>query len=170
MRNTIKTLFFLSAFSPTLIALMIVRWLDYGFDNYCLILLGLFFFGALLFIGIYKAIERKSETINFIVKKVESQDYIIVTFLFAYSMPVIMRSIGIDFNVLFVCVSILSVILWFISSIPTHPLMFLFKYRFYKVESNNSMVYMLISKRVIRTPESIKKVKVISSSMLIEVD
>ena len=170
MRNTIKTLFFLSAFSPVLISLMIVRWVDKGFDNYCSILLVSFLFGAVLFVAIYKSIEMKSETINFIVKKVESQDYMIIPFLFAYFMPVIIRSIGIDFNILFMCVFTLSVLLWFISSIPAHPLMFLFKYRFYKIESNNSMVYILISKRIIRYPESVKKVKVISNSMLLEVE
>ena len=62
-----------------------------------------------------------------------------------------------------------ALVLWFSSSIPTSPLLRLFGYRFYKIESGNGVVFTLITQREVIDPSKVKAVKKISSSMLIEV-
>jgi hypothetical protein len=57
---------------------------------------------------------------------------------------------------------------WVVSNIPSHPVLYLAKFRFYKIESESGMVYTLITRREIRSPKNITVVKQISNSMLME--
>lgn len=113
-------------------------------------------------------IKKESETINFKAKKVESADYLLLVFIGSYIAPIIMKVAEIDFGVTYLIVGILFIVAWLISHIPSHPILYIAKFRFYKIESDNGMVYTLITRREIRNPKSIKSVKQISSSMLME--
>lgn len=113
-------------------------------------------------------IKKESETINFKAKKVESADYLLLVFIGSYTAPIIMKVAEIDFGVTSLIVGILFIVAWLISHIPSHPILYIAKFRFYKIESDNGMVYTLITRREIRNPKSIKSVKQISSSMLME--
>lgn len=101
-------------------------------------------------------------------KKIESTDYFLIVFLAAYFAPIIMRMVEINFDVILIVLGLLMAVLWVMPYIPSHPLMYLFKYKFYKVESDNGVVYTLISKRNIRDPKTIKEVILISNHMIME--
>lgn len=168
MRNWLKSLLFLSAFSPTLLALAGVRYYSVGVDTVFYQLTFISIIGMILPFLILALVREQAETINFKAKKVESADYLLLVFLGSYMAPIIMKVAEINFEITALIVGILCVAVWFISYIPTHPLLYLGKFRFYKVESNSGMVYILMAKRVIRSPQSIKEVKQISNSMLME--
>ncbi|NOJ09384.1 hypothetical protein [Vibrio splendidus] len=168
MRNSLKTAFFLSSFSPTLLALAVVRYLISGDDFLFYQLISIFLLGVILFCLIFKLVIDQGEIINFNAKKVESTDYFLLVFLAAYSAPIVMRMVELNFRVISIILSLLMVTLWVLPYIPSHPLMYLFKYRFYKIESDSGVVYTLISKRNIRDPKTVKQVIAISDSMLME--
>ncbi|MGI3031252.1 hypothetical protein ACRTES_01075 [Vibrio diabolicus] len=168
MRNSLKTVFFLSSFSPTLLALAAVRYFISGADLLFYQLISVFSLGLILFILIFNLVINKGEKINFKAKKVESTDYFLLVFLAAYTAPIIMRMVELNFKIISIILGLLMVTLWVIPYIPSHPLMYLLKYKFYKVESDNGVVYTLISKRNIRDPKTIKEVISISDSMLME--
>lgn len=168
MRNTLKTILFLSSFSPTLLALAMVRYFISGPDLLFYQLVGVFVLGLVLFALIFKLIIKQGEVVNFSAKKVESTDYFLVVFLAAYTAPIIMRMVEINFGVISIVLGLLMATLWIMPYIPSHPLMYLFKYRFYKIESDNGVVYTLISKRNIRDPKTITEVKLISNNMIME--
>jgi hypothetical protein len=168
MRNSLKTILFLSSFSPTLLALATVRYFVSGADMLFYQLVSIFIMGLMLFALIFKLIIKQGETINFKAKKVESTDYFLVIFLAAYTAPIIMRMVELNFEIISIVVGLLMASLWVMPYIPSHPLMYLLKYRFYKIESDNGVVYILISKRNIRDPKTIKEVKLISNNMLME--
>lgn len=168
MRNSLKTVFFLSSFSPTLLALAAVRYFISGSDLLFYQLVSVFALGLMLFILIFKLVINKGEKINFKAKKVESTDYFLLVFLAAYTAPIIMRMVELNFKIISIILGLLMVTLWVMPYIPSHPLMYLLKYKFYKVESDNGVVYTLISKRNIRDPKTIKEVISISDSMLME--
>ncbi|EJX1247435.1 TPA: hypothetical protein ACX3E3_005357 [Vibrio parahaemolyticus] len=168
MRNSLKTVFFLSSFSPTLLALAAVRYFISGADLLFYQLVSVFALGLMLFILIFKLVINKGEKINFKAKKVESTDYFLLVFLAAYTAPIIMRMVELNFKIISIILGLLMVTLWVMPYIPSHPLMYLLKYKFYKVESDNGVVYTLISKRNIRDPKTIKEVISISDSMLME--
>ncbi len=168
MRNWIKTILFVSAFSPTLLALAGVRYFSTGIDMIFYQLVAISLLGITLPFLILAWIKKESETINFTAKKVESADYLLLVFIGSYTAPIIMKVAEIDFVVTSLIVGILFIVAWLISHIPSHPILYIAKFRFYKIESNSGMVYTLITRREIRNPKSIKSVKQISSSMLME--
>ncbi|KJR17844.1 hypothetical protein UF29_18645 [Vibrio parahaemolyticus] len=168
MRNSLKTIFFLSSFSPTLLALAIVRYFISGDDLLFYKLISVFVLGLVLFCLIFQLVMTQGEKISFKAKKVESTDYFLLVFLAAYTAPIVMRMVELNFRVISIILGLLMVTLWILPYIPSHPLMYLLKYRFYKVESDSGVVYTLISKRNIRDPKSIKQVIAISDSMLME--
>ena len=168
MRNWLKSILFISAFSPTLLALAGVRYFSAGLDTVFYQLVAVSLAGMTLPFMILALIRQQSETINFKAKKVESADYLLLVFIGSYIAPIIMKVAEINFEVTALIIGILFLVAWVISYIPTHPILYIAKFRFYKVESDSGMVYTLMARRIIRSPKSIKKVKQISNSMIME--
>ena len=168
LKNWLKTILFVSAFSPTLLALAGVRYFSSGLDTIFYQLVAVSIIGMFLPFFILAWVTNESEGINFTAKKVESADYFLLVFLASYTAPVVMKVAEINFAITSIIVALIFVAAWLISNIPSHPILYIAKFRFYKVESNNGMVYILIARRQIRDPKSIKLVKQISSGMLME--
>lgn len=168
MRNSLKTILFLSSFSPTLLALASVRYYTAGVDLVFCQLVIIFILGVFVFTLIFKAIKTQGEVITLKVKKVESTDYFLFVFIAAYTAPIIMRMVEVKFEIISLILALMLVVLWVMPYIPSHPLMYMFKYRFYKIELDNGVVYTLISKKNIRDPKNITSVRLISDSMLME--
>lgn len=169
MRNWLKTVLFLSAFSPVLISLSYVRFIKDGISDYVISIFVVGCIGSLLPIMILSLAVKNAEQFTFEAKKVEANDFMLLAFIGSYLFPIIAKASDLTLSVTVFLVVGIAVILWSIGSIPAHPILRLIQFRFYKVESNTGMVYTLISKREIRDPRSIKCVKQISSSMLMEV-
>lgn len=113
-------------------------------------------------------VKGQTESLNFTAKKVESADYYLFVFLGSYASPIIMKIAEIDFGLMLLTVGVIFLVAWVVSNIPSHPVLYLAKYRFYKIESESGMVYTLITRREIRSPKNITVVKQISNSMLME--
>lgn len=168
MKNWLKTTLFVSAFSPTLFALAGVRYFSTGIDTILYQLLIIASIGLFLPFLILACVRRKTENINFTAKKIESADYFLFAFLGSYTAPVIMKMAEIDFVIMTAIIGIIFIATWIVSYIPSHPILYIAKFRFYKVESNSGVVYILITRREIRDPKTIKTVKKISNGMLME--
>jgi len=168
MRDWLRTLLFLSAFSPVLLTLAYVRYDMHGFGTEVIQLLVIGILGTIIPLLIMRMVVTSSESLAFEAKKVESNDFALVMFVVSYFVPILVRASNFDWINTMIFTAVIILILWFISSIPAHPLLRFTKFRFYKIESCSGMVYTLISKREIRDPREIKFVKQISSSMLME--
>jgi hypothetical protein len=168
LRNWLKTILFVSAFSPTLLVLAGVRY-DAGIMDallYQLIVISLI--GITLPFLILSWVKGQTESLNFTAKKVDSADYYLLVFLGSYASPIIMKIAEVDFGLMLLIVVVIFLVAWFVSNIPSHPVLYLAKFRFYKIESESGMVYTLITRREIRSPKNITVVKQISNSMLME--
>ncbi|MCU7976440.1 hypothetical protein L5M43_14455 [Shewanella sp. SW36] len=169
MRNCLKTVLFVSAFSPTLLVLAGVRFYTIGSVDLLTVqlsvisLLGM----TLPFLILYLA-KKEAQRENFIAKKVESADYFLLVFLASYAAPVVMKMAEINFVIASMVILLIFIVAWYISNIPSHPILYLLKFRFYKVESSDGMVYMLITQRVIRSPKDIRQVIKLSDGMIME--
>jgi len=168
MRNWLRTLLFVSAFSPALITMAYVRYDIYGCrtDVFQLIIIGLL--GSIIPVAVMKLVKDQGESFHIQVKKVESSDFMLLAFVGSYLLPLILKGAEISVNAIAVVLTITGVLLWLISSLPAHPLLRALKFKFYKLESSTGMVYTLISKRKIIDPKEIKSVKKISETMLME--
>ena len=169
MRNWLKTLLFVSSFSPTLLVLAGVRYYSIGtLDSLVVQLTIISIIGIFLPFMILALVKRESQREIFSAKKVESADYYLLVFLVSYASPVVMKIAEINFFVAIFTVILIFIVAWFVSNIPSHPILYLFKFRFYKVESGDGMVYTLITRRIIRSPRDVTQVMRLSSTMLME--
>jgi hypothetical protein len=168
LRNWLKTILFVSAFSPTLLVLAGVRYYSGMVDALLYQLIVISLIGITLPFLILSWVKGQTESLNFTAKKVESADYYLFVFLGSYASPIIMKIAEIDFGLMLLTVGVIFLVAWVVSNIPSHPVLYLAKYRFYKIESESGMVYTLITRREIRSPKNITVVKQISNSMLME--
>jgi hypothetical protein len=168
MRNWLRAFLFVSAFSPALITMAYVRYDLFGWrtDVFQLIVIGLL--GSLLPIAVIKLVKNQGESFNIKVKKIESSDFMLLAFVASYLLPLILKGADISVNAIAVVLVITGILLWLISSLPSHPLLRLLKFKFYKLESSTGMVYTLISRREIRDPKEVRSVKKLSETMLME--
>ncbi|MES2353126.1 MAG: hypothetical protein V4568_01790 [Pseudomonadota bacterium] len=168
MRNWLRTLLFISAFSPALITMAYVRYEIYGWRTDVLQLLIIGFLGSMIPIAIIKLVKDQGESFHIQAKKIESSDFMLLAFVGSYLLPLILRGAEISVNAIAGVLAITGGLLWLMSSLPAHPLLRVLKFKFYKLESSTGMVYTLISKREIRDPTEVKYVKKLSETMLIE--
>lgn len=169
MRNWLKTVLFVSAFSPALLVVAAVRVYSIGsFDVLSIQLTIVSLIGTILPLLILYLVGKEAQKENFSAKKVESADYFLLVFLASYAAPVVMKMAEISFFTASIVVAVIFVVAWFVSNIPSHPMLYLVKFRFYKVESSEGVVYMLITRRTIRSPKDIKKITKISDGMIME--
>lgn len=169
MRNWLKTILFVSAFSPTLLVLAGVRFYSLGaVDELTIQLAVVSLLGIILPLLILNLVKKEAQKENFTAKKVESADYFLLVFLVSYAAPVVMKMIEINFFTALIVVVLIFVVSWFVSNIPSHPMLYLVKFKFYKVESSDGMVYIFIARRTIRSPKDIKQVMKLSDGMIME--
>lgn len=169
MRNWLKTLLFASAFSPALLTLAYARYDAQGWDALVMQFLIVGAIGCAIPPLIVLMLARMGESIPFQAKKIESNDFMLLAFVGSYLVPLISRASEMKFGYAVIVTIVLVAILWTTSDIPSHPLIRLLRFRFYKVESSSGAVYVLLSKRAIHDPKSIVAVKKISESMMMEV-
>ena len=168
MRSWIRTLLFVSAFSPILLVLACVRYDIHGFQSDVFTLLVIGVLGICIPLLILKMVSKSTEVTSFEARKMKSIDFMLLAFIGSYLFPLVARASELSPFMTIILVLFIFLALWLINSIPPNPILRLFKYRFYEVESSVGVVYTLISKRDILDPKQIKMVKKISSSMLME--
>ncbi|MGY4234991.1 hypothetical protein ACVIIW_003938 [Bradyrhizobium sp. USDA 4449] len=169
MRNTLKTVLFVAAFSPALISVGFARLFAGGalWDAVYYVFAG--FVGSLLVVYILSALKWKSEEFPFSAKKIESNDVLLLGVVVTYIFPFLARATEITVSAILLIGLVVWVIFWLTDATIPSPLMRLVGYRFYKAEAANGMVYTLITRREIFDPQQVRAVKRISGSMLLEV-
>lgn len=166
MNAVIRTLFFLSAIAPAIVLSAAAQIYKHGGSTQAY---GWIASGALACMFpflVIRAAAVQIEVITFSAKKVESQDWLLVVFVVSYFIPLI-SSLQ-DLEVLALIVGIGAVLLATLDAIPCHPVLHVFRYRFYKVEGANGMIYTLISRRKLLSAADIKSVRQLSAQLLLE--
>ncbi|ATJ91010.1 hypothetical protein CIW82_10235 [Acetobacter tropicalis] len=168
MRNWLKTVLFLSAFSPALLSIAIARCWTGGLTVVVGFYVVLGILGSLLAMLVMRILRQKGEVINFTAKKIKSNDALMLGVVSTYFLPFIGKAADITPSIVLALLLLVAIILSLQSAIPPHPLLRLLRYRFYEVESASGVVYTLITRRDLHDPKQISAVRVISSSMLVE--
>lgn len=170
MRDWLRTVLFVSAFSPALITMAYVRYDVYGFrtDVLQLSLIGLI--GSTIPMSIMTLVRSQGESFSIQAKKIESSDFMLLAFIMSYILPLILKGADVSVNTIALILAIAAVVLWLTSSLPAHPLLRAMNFKFYKIESSSGVVYTLVSKRSILDPRDICFVKRISQNMVVEDD
>lgn len=92
LRNWLKTVLFVSSYSPALLVLGGVRWYSIGeIDTLVVQLVIISILGVVLPLLILALLRAEAESINFKAKKVESTDYFLLVFVASYLAPIAMK-------------------------------------------------------------------------------
>ena len=169
MRNWLKTLLFLSAFSPALLSLALARYWQNGLSPDVVYYAAAGICGASSTVGVIAAVKKYGEIITFTARKIESSDAMMVSVVGTYFIPFLGKASNITVAEVLCLIVAYAVILWVSSSIVPHPLLRILSFRFYKIEAANGVVFTLITQRELTDPKNVRAVKRISGSMLMEV-
>lgn len=166
MNGVIRTIFFLSAFAPAVLVSAVLQFWEIGGTFDVLVWIAASSLACLLPLLVVKAASRMSEQLPFSAKKVESQDWLLVVFVVTYFLPLITKVQDLQ---VFVWIFVLAaVVLATLDTIPCHPVLHVMRYRFYKVEGANGVVYTLIARRRLLSAADIKMVRQLSPQLLME--
>lgn len=146
MRDWLRTVLFMSAFSPSLIMLAYVRYDVHGWrtDVFQIGIIGLI--GSAIPFAIMMLIKTQGETFQLKVKKIESNDFMLLAFIGSYLMPLVLKGTDVSVNTIALILTLTGIVLWLTTSVPAHPLMRAMRFKFYKIESSYGVVYTLVSK------------------------
>jgi len=126
--------------------------------------------GSIIPLAIVKLVKLHGEAFQVQAKKIESNDFMLLAFVGSYLLPLVLKGADVSVNAIAAILVAAGVVLWLMTSLPAHPLLRAMRFRFYKFESSNGVVYTLISKRDILDPRDIRRVRRISNNMLMEDD
>ncbi len=169
MRNGLKTLLFVGAFSPALITLGAARLIADGVSVGAFAYMAAGTLGSSSAFYILSLLKRQGEVFPFRAKKVESNDALLLGVAVTYILPFFVRAPDITIGIVAAIIACGWILFWFTDTTAPIPLLRLTGLRFYKVEAANGMVYTLITDREIKDPANVRAVKKISGSMLLEV-
>lgn len=166
MSTIIRTLFFLSALAPAVVLSAAAQlYKESGSTE----VYGWITAGALACVFpflVIRAAATQNAVIAFSAKKIDSQDWLLVVFVVSYFIPVITKLE--DLQMLAMISVVAAMLLATLEAIPCHPMLHVLRYRFYKVEGANGMVYTLISRRRLLSAADIKSVRQLSPQLLLE--
>jgi len=169
MRNVLKAVLFVGAFSPALISVGVARFFSGSpfWDAIYYVIAG--FIGSLTVVYILSALKWKGEAFPFTARKIESNDVLLLGVVITYILPLVLRASDITIAVI-VLLGVVALFIFLFTDAPVpSPLLRVIGYRFYKAEAENGMVYTLITRREIIDPRDVKVVKRISGAMLLEI-
>lgn len=166
MNTFLRTILFASSLAPALLFSAVAQlWAtDSDFESYCWIVASAL--TCLLPLLIIIEARRRTESMPFKAKKVESQDWLLVVFIVSYFIPIATKVTNVQtLACVFVIAAVLAATL---EAIPTHPILHAFRYRFYKVEGENGIVYTMITRKPMLKAADIKSVRQLSSQLLMD--
>ena len=165
----IRLLLALTAIAPLSISMAYIyaakhQNLQFAFIATCLCLL----LGAVALQVIEKS-QRKLERLPVTIKKAKSADKEVIGFFIAYALPLVFRGQSSpDLGAWLVAACMLFFVLWSTHSLQVNPVLGLFGYHFYEVETADGITYLLISKRRIGNALTIKHVVQLSEYGILE--
>lgn len=165
----IRILLALTAIAPISISLAYIY--AQKDQNYQLAIIAAFFcllLGSLALWIIDKS-QQRLEKIPIVIKKAKSADKEVIGFFVAYALPLVFRGqSSLDLGAWAIAAFMLFFVLWSTHSIQVNPVLGLFGYHFYEVETSDGITYLLISKRRIGNVLTIKNVVQLSEYGILE--
>ena len=113
--------------------------------------------------------QARLERLPISIKKAKSADKEVIGFFVAYALPLVFRGqASPDFGAWILAAGMLLFVLWSTHSLQVNPVLGLFGYHFYEVETADGITYLLISKRRIGNALTIKFVVQLSEYGILE--
>jgi hypothetical protein len=167
--RVVRVLFALTAVAPLSISLAYVfaakehnyRWAAIAFFA-CLLL------GAIS-LWIVEQARAKLEALPIVIKKVKSADKEVIGFFVAYALPLLFRGeINADAGAWGLAAFLLLFVLWSTHAIQVNPVLGMFGFHFYEVETSDAITFLLITRRKINNAMAVGKIVQLSEYGILE--
>jgi hypothetical protein len=110
-------------------------------------------------IWIIETAGRRLERLPITIKKAKSADKEVIGFFVAYALPLVFRGSGApDVGAWIVASTMLLFVLWSTHALQVNPVLGLFSFHFYEVETDGGVTYLLITRRSISNVLSVVRV------------
>jgi hypothetical protein len=120
-------------------------------------------------IWIIQTAQTSLEQLPVVIKKAKSADKEVIGFFVAYALPLVFRGQSApDLGAWVVAGSMLLFVLWSTHSLQVNPVLGMFGYHFYEVETSDGITYLLITRRKISNVLSLGQVVQLSEYGILE--
>jgi hypothetical protein len=167
----IRVLFALTAVAPLSVSLAYVFAVKgQNFQWAAIAVLLCLLLGALS-LSIVRQAREKLEALPIVVKKAKSADKEVIGFFVAYALPLLFKGDAApDFGAWGLAALLLLFVLWSTHAIQVNPVLGLFGYHFYEVETSDAITFLLITRRKINHALAVKQVVQLSEYGILDAE
>ena len=169
LSRLLKTYFVATALSPICFSLAYIAYerkgdLRLSFIFICVTVL----LGASSF-KIIDLAKKRLEILPVSIKKAKSTDKEVIGFFVAYVLPIVFKNSNFDAGSMTIFVLLLAFVIWGTHSFQVNPLLGVFGYHFYEVDTESGITFVLVTKKKIVNIKSIRNVVQLTEYMVLEV-
>lgn len=169
LSRLLKTYFVATALSPICFSLAYIAYQRKNNIELCILFVSI---AVLLGASSFKIIElakTKLEILPVTIKKAKSTDKEVIGFFVAYVLPIVFKNSNFDAGSMTMFVLLLAFVIWGTHSFQVNPLLGVFGYHFYEVDTESGITFVLVTKKKIVNIKSIGKVVQLTEYMVLEV-
>ncbi|HDR9473299.1 hypothetical protein [Burkholderia multivorans] len=165
----VKTYFIATALSPVCFSLSYVISLKHGFLPWGLAALAVAAALGGSCLGIVNLAKKHLETLPITIKKAKSADKDVIGFFVAYVLPLFFaKTVTLEPAAIFIFIAMLAFVIWGTHSIQVNPLLGVFGYHFYEVDSESGISFLLVTKRKIVNVKSVRCVVQLTEYLILD--
>lgn len=166
-----KFLLVTTSFAPVLLTYAVALYTRQGATQKVAVLVGVSVAAVILCLSIIYEAGRRLERQTFPVQLVKSADREIVSFVLSYLLPLVPATTDkLTVPVLTAAAIVLFVVIYTSNSYHFNPLLGLFGYRFYEVQTAGGVTFVLISRRQLRSTRAVSKVVELTDYMVLDTE
>jgi hypothetical protein len=167
--KVVKTYFIATALAPVCFSLSYVISLKQGFWPWGLVTLSIALALGGSCVGIVNLAKRHLETMPVTIKKAKSADKDVIGFFVAYVLPLFFaKTVTLEPTAIFIFIALLAFVIWGTHSIQVNPLLGIFGYHFYEVDSESGISFLLVTKRKIVNVKSVTSVVQLTEYLILD--
>ncbi|MEW5929503.1 MAG: hypothetical protein AB1941_18770 [Gemmatimonadota bacterium] len=166
-----KFLLVATSFAPVLLTYAVAIYSRDGATRIVYILCAATILAVFMCMAVIYAAGKYLERQPFPVQSVKSADREIVSFVLSYLLPLIPATgTKVTVPVLVAAAIVLFVVIYTSNSYHFNPLLGLFGYRFYEVQTESGITFVLISRRQLRSSRSVSRVVELTDYMVLDME
>ena len=168
MPKFLHALLYTTSLSPLLLVLGLVKYSTHGLDLEVIAYWSAFACLTILTFLLIWWVHDNGETMPITLKKIKPSDSSFLKYFVSYSIPGVLKVVGIDFDSIRIFFIVIFLIGWSVLSVPFHPILRLFGYKFYEIETDDGFVLTLITRSTIRQVMPLKNCIRIAENLFYE--
>lgn len=167
----LKTYLIATALSPVCFSLAYVVYQRSGLWPWSAALLAVAIVLGASCLGIVRIAKKSLEQMRISIKKAKSADKDVIGFFVAYVLPLFFsKTVNLDPSAMLLFVALLAFVIWGTHSVQVNPLLGVFGYHFYEVDSEDGITFLLVTRRKIVNVKSVTRVVQLTEYLILDME